>query len=94
MDFMTAKWPASVNVNTLVTFRSLGDMAGEGRRMLHGLLQKEPVWLRQVHGTSVVDAGAIDRLPRGSEQPPEADAAITRTPGAICAVKGSMVQIN
>ena len=36
-------------------------------------------WLRQVHGTQVVEAGPADA-------PPEADASVSRTAGQVCAV--------
>jgi YfiH family protein len=78
-DFITAQWPAPANVNTRVTLRSFGDMKGEGRALLKGRLPGEPVWLRQVHGTRVVDADARPQLP-------EADAAVARVPGTVCAV--------
>jgi YfiH family protein len=79
MDFITAAWPAPANVNTWVSLRSLGDMAGEGRRTIHGFVQGEPVWMRQVHGTSVVEADSRPDFPRG-------DAAVARTRGTVCAV--------
>lgn len=44
-----------------------------------GALPAPPVWLRQVHGTSVFQAGA-------SDSEPEADAAITSTPGTVLAI--------
>jgi YfiH family protein len=45
-------------------------------------LPAAPAWLRQVHGTRVVRAEeAIDR--------PEADAAVARTPLAVCVVKAA-----
>jgi len=86
VDFITPTWPAPLRVNAWVTLRNFGDMARDGRRLAHGLLQKEPVWMRQVHGTSVIDADDHRELPRGNELPPEADAAIARTPGTVCAV--------
>ena len=43
-------------------------------------LTGEPCWLQQVHGAAVVVA-------RRFEQPPEADAAISRSPGNICVVR-------
>jgi YfiH family protein len=48
-------------------------------------LPSPPLWLHQVHGTAVVDA---DTLARGAAPAaePEADAAITRTPGRVVAV--------
>lgn len=44
-------------------------------------LHSEPVWLRQVHGTGVVNAAAVAAGDR-----PEGDAAWTTTPGVVCAV--------
>lgn len=44
-------------------------------------LPAEPVWLRQVHGTQVVDATAVAPGER-----PQADAAWSATPGTVCAV--------
>lgn len=51
----------------------------ENRVRLRELLPAEPRWLRQVHGTQVVDAGIVDGEP-------EADASIARVAGAVCAV--------
>jgi len=53
------------------------------RAMLVGVLAlpAPPVWLRQVHGVAVHDA---DAARDGAE--PEADAAVTRTPGRVLAV--------
>lgn len=79
MDFISAPWPAPVRVNAWATLRSFGDMRGEGRSVLEGLLPSKPVWLRQVHGTRVADADARPPLP-------DADAAVARLPGTVCAV--------
>ena len=49
------------------------------RAALRQWLPAEPLWLRQVHGTSVVEADSVE----GS---PEADAAIARRPRRVCAV--------
>jgi YfiH family protein len=52
-------------------------------------LPSAPRWLRQVHGTQVHDAGAPSFLPAGGEEvapEPEADAAVTRTPGTVLAI--------
>ena len=65
---------------------NLGDHVGdapaavvENRRRLVAALPAPPCWLRQVHGTEVVDAAraAVDC---------EADAAFTRTPAAVCLI--------
>jgi YfiH family protein len=59
-----------------------------------GALPSEPVWLEQVHGTSVVelDAGNIPRDAVTEEQilqspRPRADASFTRRAGVVCAIQ-------
>lgn len=55
------------------------------RALLRALLPSGPVWMKQVHGTRVVDVGApVAGEPEADE--PEADAAIARSPGTVCAV--------
>lgn len=49
------------------------------RILLNRLLPSEPVWLEQVHGTLVADAGHTSCLP-------QADACITRHREAVCVV--------
>jgi YfiH family protein len=49
------------------------------RRLLRKHLPRDPVWLKQVHGSRVVRADEIG-------DSPEADAAYTRDPGTVCAV--------
>ncbi len=92
-------WPAPAAVRALVTTRAGGVSAGayaslnlgtrcgddpaavaENRRRLAALLPAEPAWLRQVHGVRVAEADDV----RGEE--PEADAAVARRPGTVCAV--------
>lgn len=53
----------------------------ENRARLNAFLPEDSriTWLRQVHGTAVVDAKVF-------AQPPEADACVSRTPGEVCAV--------
>lgn len=65
-------WPVPARVRAAVTTR------GEGEPPLPA----PPAWLRQVHGTRVVDAA----LAAGE---PEADAAFARSPGVVCAVKAA-----
>jgi YfiH family protein len=73
-------WPAHPRVRAFVTTRASGDMARPSvRRVLEDVVPEPPVWLRQVHGTAVVDA---DTRP----QFPEADAAVARERGRVCAV--------
>ncbi len=79
-EFLTPDWPAPDRVRALVTTRSLGDMKSEaGRLQLRALLPAEPVWLRQVHGTGVVDAASASA---GTA----ADASHTREKNTVCAV--------
>lgn len=59
--------PAAVAANRALLVAELG-------------LPLEPCWLRQVHGTTVVEAAP------GLARPPEADAAVTSLPGLACAV--------
>ena len=47
-------------------------------------LPAEPHWLRQVHGTRVLD---LDILAAEISVPPEADAAVTTTRGVVCAMQ-------
>ncbi len=65
-------WPAPPGVRALVTTRGEADPP----------LPAPPAWLKQVHGTRVVDAAAAsDR--------PQADAAVARAPGVVCAVQAA-----
>jgi YfiH family protein len=59
-----------------------------------GSLPSEPVWLEQVHGTSVVelDAASTPRIVSDAEHlmqspRPRADASITRAHGVVCAIQ-------
>ncbi len=97
--WLGADWPAPARVRTLVTTRAggtsraphdtmnLGSRCGDeplavarNRAELRALLPSGPAWMKQVHGMRVVD---VDALVAGE---PEADAAIARSPGAVCAV--------
>lgn len=67
---------------------NLGDHVGDdvaavtaNRRRFARALGAEPVWLRQVHGSRVVDAGTVP-----SGEVPEADGAWTDRPGVACVV--------
>lgn len=51
----------------------------QNRAQLRRLLPQEPKWLKQVHGTEVVDADALTT-------PPDADASVARLPGTVCAI--------
>ena len=57
-------------------------IAANRRRLREALaLPAEPVWLRQVHGTAVIDAA----VPAGAATP-EADASVSAQAGVVCAV--------
>jgi YfiH family protein len=79
MEPIRPDWPAPANVRALVTTRALGNMGGEGLLRLAPLVAGEPVWLKQVHGTTVIDA---DTRPSR----PHADASFSKTRGTVCAV--------
>lgn len=97
-ELLRPDWPAPPAVRAVQTLRgggcspapwdsfNLGDHVGDepvrvaaNRARLRALLPDEPRWLCQVHGTRVVDAAAVDGVP-------EADAALARQPGTVCAV--------
>ena len=86
-SFIEPEWSAPASVRALL-LRDAGMAAHDmppGLPVLPGLpaLPGAPRWLRQVHGINVVDLDA--RMPPGTE--PEADAAITRAPGVVCAIR-------
>ena len=59
-DVIIPDWPVPSGVRGMVTTRAMGDMkSAAGRKRLRALLPAEPVWLRQVHGTAVVDAANV-----------------------------------
>ena len=99
-SLLPADWPAPPGVFAFTTLRgpagdsrapfdsfNLGmrsgddeDVVAENRRMLENALElpSSPRWLRQVHGAGVVVDPGFDE--------PEADAAITSTPGTVLAI--------
>jgi YfiH family protein len=100
MDILRPDWEAPAAVAAAATTRAGGVSTGayaalnlgahvgddpaavaENRRRLAEALDlpDEPAWLAQVHGTRVVAA-------RPGGTPAEADAAVTREPGVVCAV--------
>jgi YfiH family protein len=82
-DFIEPDWPAPKRVRALMTTRYMGDLAGEpARARLRALLPADPAWLHQVHGTRVLRAEAVRAAP-------QADGAVARTAGAVCAVKAA-----
>jgi YfiH family protein len=97
-DWIVPDWPAPANVKALITTRAGGVSAGAyaglnlgvrtdddplavetNRQRLRAVLPGEPRWLRQVHGCGVVDADSLTDIP-------EADAAVARSAGTVCAV--------
>jgi YfiH family protein len=68
------QWPAPASVRAIMTTRQTGEDE------LRGVLPGEPQWLRQVHGTTVVQ---LD----GPRLDAEADASITRVPNTVCTIK-------
>lgn len=100
MNLIQPRWPAPARVRAAVTTRrggcsigpyaslNLGDHVGDDpqtvaanrARLREALaLPSEPRWLRQVHGCAVADGAAAGT-------PAEADAAISRRVGEVCAV--------
>ncbi|CAB3673550.1 peptidoglycan editing factor PgeF [Achromobacter pestifer] len=57
------------------------DTVTENRRRVRAAVPAEPLWLRQVHGSEVVDADAPD-LP----DEPAVDASVTAQPGRVLAI--------
>jgi hypothetical protein len=69
------------------------DAVAENRQRVRNRvgLREEPVWLQQVHGTSVVEIGDPARAPvvggaTGAADAPVADAAVTRDASVACAI--------
>lgn len=75
-------WPAPPGVGWFVSTRTFGDVKDAPVRAdLRSILPSAPVWLRQVHGTTVVDAAAV-----APGTVPEADASFASVPGVVCTV--------
>jgi len=98
-EFLRPDWKLPANIRAVMTTRPGGEsrgtyesfnlaahvgddaaaVAGNRRRLRETLdLPAEPAWLEQVHGTEVAVLPGVDRGP--------ADAAVTFTPGHVCAV--------
>ena len=97
-SWIVPDWPAPPRVRALITTRAGGasrgayaglnlgvgsgddvEIVARNRAKLRQRLPAEPVWLRQVHGTTVIEADTAGAYP-------EADAALARQPGTVCAV--------
>jgi len=68
---------ASLNLGSHVGDNPL--TVNRNRMLLASILPSEPVWLNQVHGITVADAGHAGCLP-------EADASVSTHHGAVCVV--------
>lgn len=91
VDWIVPDWPAPARVRALSTTRNgvAGGAADFSRRQPHSepalallrtLVPGEPLWLAQLHGTSIVSADVA----HGAA--PQADGAVSRTHGNVCAV--------
>jgi YfiH family protein len=99
LQLLYPDWPAPSFVRAFASTRvggvstapyaslNLGDHVGDepaavaaNRCLLRPYFPAEPLWLRQVHGVAVADAGLAH------DGPPEADAAVARHAGQVCAV--------
>ena len=73
LDWLRAEWPAPAGILAGTTTRENDAFA----------FPAEPQWLKQVHGTRVVQAGSAEF----AEGRPEADAIVANRPGDICVVQ-------
>jgi YfiH family protein len=90
LDWIVPDWPAPAPVRAFSTTRngvrgSAVDFARDRtdagvRELLNRFLPGEPLWLAQSHGTAIVSADV------GHGRAPEADVAVSRCPGNVCAV--------
>lgn len=91
VDWIVPDWPAPASVRALSTTRNgvAGAAADFSRRqpqsdpaqaLLRALVPSQPLWLAQLHGTSIVSA---DVAHGGA---PQADGAVSRAHGNVCAV--------
>ena len=79
-EVIAPDWRAPSNVRALVTTRALGDLKSDAARArLRKLLPADPCWLKQVHGTGVIDASRYSG-------PIDADASFARGKNIVCAV--------
>jgi hypothetical protein len=90
LDWIVPDWPAPESVRAFSTTRN--GVGGRGadfarglpdaasRELLKRFLPGEPLWLAQAHGTAIANADV------GHARAPEADVAVSRSPGKVCAV--------
>jgi hypothetical protein len=58
----------------------------KNRDALKAVLPNEPIWLNQVHGTQVIDVGALKESKDDGMAVPSADASVTTAPGQVLAI--------
>ena len=99
-SYIAPDWPTPATIRSLLTTRqggvsrgayssfNLGNHVGDDpvavatNRARVGNVVGKPVWLDQVHGIRVVDVARFV----STDQPPQADAAVSHEPGAACVV--------
>lgn len=57
----------------------------KNRQLLRTMLPGEPVWLNQVHGSTVIDADILS--PAAMESVPQGDAIVASEPRRVCAIQ-------
>jgi polyphenol oxidase len=72
--WIVPEWPAAARVRALMSTRATTDAD------LRAALPAEPAWLRQVHGTSVIQMPSTAR---------EGDAAVTRSAGVVLTIRAA-----
>jgi polyphenol oxidase len=90
VDWIVPDWPAPAPVRAFSTTRNgVGGHAVDFARdrmdagahaLLDRFLPGEPLWLAQAHGTAIASADVVQA------RAPEADVAVSRSPGNVCAV--------
>ena len=79
-DVIVPDWPAPPSVRALVTTRALGDMkTKDARARLRAHLPADPMWVKQVHGTTAVRAD-----PKANGVP--ADGVYSKERNTVCLV--------
>ena len=73
-ELIRPDWPAPPGVRALMSTRNTDDA------QLRALLPGEPAWLKQVHGTTVLE---VERLEPGTE----GDASVARTRNRVCVIR-------
>lgn len=72
--WIVPEWPAAARVRALMSTRATTDVD------LRAALPAEPAWLRQVHGTNVIQMPSTER---------EGDAAVTRSAGVVLTIRAA-----